>query len=122
MIGMSKIIDFHTGKPIDAETAMNAPEPAPAPQQYSEEMQRRINLIHREVYEAIGACLSQIDGEEYTFLNWLEDSGVYEMNAISEGGYLSDVDRTLCYDLSKILAPFVDEFAKDLKETMFGSV
>ena len=119
---MAKIIDFYTGKPIEIGAETTIKEPSSTSAALDENLIRRGNLIRRQIYEAISTSISEIDGQNYTFLDWVNDSGIFEVDAIEEGGFLSAADREFCYKYVENLAPLVDKFAADVRKTIIGSV
>lgn len=76
---------------------------------------RALNLIKREVYEAIGAAIPNID-KDYNFMTFIQEGQIFESDAIEEGGFLSKQDIEMCYALAVTYAPYVDTFAMTLKQ------
>ncbi len=119
---MAEIIDFYTGKPVETDAETTVGDPSSTSAAIDENLIRRSNLIRKQIYEAVGSSLSEIDGQSYTFLDWVMDSGVFEVDALEEGGYLSPSDRQVCYKYAENLAPIVDKFAMEVKQVIIGSV
>ena len=119
---MAKIIDFYTGKPVEIDAGTTVEAPSSTSAALDENLIRRGNLIRRQIYEAISTSISAIDGQNYTFLDWIDDSGIFEADAIEEGGFLSATDREFCYKYAENLAPLVDKFVIDVRKTIIGSV
>lgn len=107
---MSNIIDFKTGKKI----AGAGGETLDAPKETQTD-RRALNLIKREVYEAIGAAIPNID-KDYNFMTFIQEGQIFESDAIEEGGFLTKQDIEMCYALAITYAPYVDTFAMTLKQ------
>jgi hypothetical protein len=69
MMTMDNVIDMFTRKPIEVDGNAETPVGDPSLKTAAEEQLRRLNLVRRQIYEAIGSCLSEIDGKNYTFLD-----------------------------------------------------
>ena len=107
---MSNIIDFKTGKKIagSGEETLDATNVAGTDR-------RALNLIKREVYEAIGAAIPNIN-KDYNFMTFIQEGQIFESDAIEEGGFLSKQDIEMCYALAVTYASYVDTFAMTLKQ------
>jgi hypothetical protein len=66
---MNNVIDMFTKKPVEVDGNAETSAGDPSSKAAAEEQLRRLNLVRRQIYEAIGSCLSEIDGKNYTFLD-----------------------------------------------------
>ena len=117
MIAMSKVIDFKTGKPLDVsalEKTQEDKDEAAKKEYLAEEIERRKNLMRRQLWETIGVAISQIDGKTYKLSQYIEDTDAIEGDHILNGGYLNDDECRICYEILEYVEPLVNSVANQL--------
>lgn len=114
---MSKVIDFKTGKPLDISALEKTQEDKDEQikkEYLAEEVERRKNLIRRQLWEIIGVAISQIDGKTYKLGQYIEDTDAVEGDHITNGGYLNNDECRICYEILEYVEPFVNSVANQL--------